>query len=102
MVKLFDFEIPYGHIYPRVTTKSNSFTIHMRVQALRKSQNSPVDEWKEGVDQIVGEYRGSTTIERYIDAADTSLPDFADPKNVNENLDRHYRFRIVNTKKFSP
>jgi uncharacterized protein (TIGR02600 family) len=30
-------EIPYGHIYPRLTTKSNTFTVHMRVQALRKA-----------------------------------------------------------------
>lgn len=92
-------EIPYGHIYPRVTTKSNTFTVHMRVQALRRAANSPVDEWDERTGKIVGEYRGSTTIERYVDAADTTLPDFA-KNNVKDSLDRYYRFRVLATKAF--
>ena len=33
-------------------------------------------QWVEGSDQILGEYRGSATIERYIDPGAT-LPDFA-------------------------
>jgi uncharacterized protein (TIGR02600 family) len=92
-------EIPYGHIYPRVTTKSNTFTVHMRVQALKKSSVTAPDEWMEGVDQVAGEYRGSTTLERYIDAADPALPDFA-KLGTTDNLDRHYRIRILNTKAF--
>jgi hypothetical protein len=72
----------------------------MRVQALRKSPNTAAATWKEGVDQVVGEYRGSTTIERYIDAADPSIPDYANPANFDDNLDRFYRFRVVNTKAF--
>lgn len=96
-------EIPYGHIYPRVTTKSNTFTVHVRVQALRKAKsptNSQKDaEWDESRDQVVGEYRGSTTLERYIDASNPNLPDFAHP-NVKEPLDKYYRFRVVNTRQF--
>ena len=92
-------EIPYGHIYPRVTTKSNTYTVHMRVQALQKAAGGPPDQWSDTRDQVVGEYRGNTTIERYVDAGDPTLPDFA--KMVKEdNLDRHYRFRIINTKAF--
>jgi uncharacterized protein (TIGR02600 family) len=94
-------EIPYGHIYPRVTTKSNTFTVHMRVQALQKVPNSPAAQWDESKDRIAGEYRGSTTLERYIDASAKNLPDFAGPRAVDtDNLDRHYRFRILNTKAF--
>ncbi len=103
-------ESPYGHIYPRVTTKSNTFTVHVRVQALRKAkapatagggagQTDSDSEWDEARDQIVGEYRGSTTLERYIDASNPNLPDFADPK-VTDPLDKYYRFRVVNTRQF--
>jgi hypothetical protein len=94
-------EIPYGHIYPRLTTKSNTFTVHMRVQALQKVPNSPASQWDESKDRVAGEYRGSTTLERYIDASDKAIPDFAGPRAVDtDNLDRHYRFRILNTKAF--
>ncbi len=34
-------ETPYGHIYPRLTTKSNSYTVHVRVQTLTKNFNTP-------------------------------------------------------------
>jgi hypothetical protein len=96
-------EFPYGHIYPRITPKSHNYTVHVRVQSLRKA-NAPRDddaaeEWDETRDQIVGEYRGSTTLERYIDASNPNLPDFADP-NVKDPLDKYYRFRVVNTRQF--
>ena len=104
-------EIPYGQIYPRVTTKSNTFTIHMRVQTLVKAvpaSNSTAAQvtdyftkWVEDRDKVASEYRGSTTIERYIDPADPDLPDFTkdDPKAT---MDEHYKFRVVNTKRFAP
>ncbi|RYD73062.1 MAG: Verru_Chthon cassette protein A [Verrucomicrobiaceae bacterium] len=94
----------YGHIYPRVTTKSNTYTVHMRVQSLRKARNSDADKWVEGRDQVLSEYRGSTSLERYIDAADPELPDFASSslQAERDNLDRHYRFRIIATKAFNP
>jgi uncharacterized protein (TIGR02600 family) len=98
-------EIPYGHIYPRVTTKSNTFTVHMRVQSLQRSPGTPATQWNEKTGRVAGEYRGSTTMERYIDASDPSLPNFAnvqpnrDTENM-DNLDRHYRFRIISTKAF--
>ena len=106
-------EKPYVDIYPRLTTKSNTYTIHMKVQALRQ-QPHPAGStayltWDEAKDAVLGEYRGSATIERYIDPADPHFtgaggvtfvnPDWTDPSNSLEPL---YRFRTVNTKKFSP
>jgi hypothetical protein len=103
-------EAPYGHIYPRVTTKSNVYTVHMRVQTLRKAQPATnltagqrtqyYTEWHEGRDQVLSEYRGSTTIERYIDPADPNIPDFA--VNQDATMDEFYRFRVVNSKRFAP
>jgi uncharacterized protein (TIGR02600 family) len=96
-------EVPYGQIHSRVTTKSNSFTVHMRVQALKKRKSSsPADQavWNEDSDTIASEYRGSAAIERYVDTGDTTLPDFA--TNADATLDRFYKFRIIGVRRFSP
>lgn len=93
-------EAPYGQIYPRVTTRSNTFTIHMRVQVLQKSPNTASDTWDESRDAVLGEYRGSTTVERYVDAGDANIPDFTNTPTAT--LDSYYRLRIVGTKKFAP
>ena len=96
-------EIPYGQIYSRVTTKSNSFTVHMRVQVLKKRKSSdPADQsvWREDSDTVAAEYRGSTAIERYVDTGDTTIPDFA--TNPDATLDRFYKIRVLGVRRFSP
>ncbi len=92
-------EKPYVDIYPRLTTKSNAYTVHFRVQVLKKSRSSGVAEWDETKDAMLSEYRGSSIIERYVDASDTSLPDFASSTNT-KSLDAYYKFRVLSTKKF--
>ena len=94
-------DMPYNHIYPLLTTKSNTYTVHFRAQSLQKpaSDHNPA-QWAEGTDKITGEYRGSTTIERYIDASDPSLPDFA--TNRTATMDAYYKFRVISTKRFAP
>ena len=96
-------EIPYGQIYSRITTKSNSFTVHMRVQVLKKRKSSdPAAQsvWSEDTDSVAAEYRGSAAIERYVDTSDVTLPDFA--KNPDATLDRFYKFRVLGVRRFSP
>lgn len=93
-------EIPYGQIYPRVTTRSNTFTIHMRVQVLQKSANTASDAWDESRDTVLGEYRGSSTVERYVDAGDANIPDFTSVPDAT--MDSYYRLRIIGAKKFAP
>jgi hypothetical protein len=72
----------------------------MRVQVLKKKAGMAIDQWNEGQDQVVSEYRGSTMVERYIDPADPNLPDFATTPNAT--MDDYYKFRVLNTKKFNP
>jgi uncharacterized protein (TIGR02600 family) len=93
-------EFPYGHIYERVTTKSNVYTVHMCVQVLKKSQATDPAQWVEGRDFVTAEYRGSSMIERYVDPSDSRLPDFATTPSAT--MDQYYRFRIVSTKRFAP
>jgi hypothetical protein len=103
-------EKPYSDIYPRITTKSNTYTVHIRAQSLRQTvQSADKGIWDEKKDRVIGEYRGSSTIERFIDPEDARF----DPKsttvsakdkiNVDEDsLEKAYRFRVINTKRFVP
>ena len=95
-------ERPYANLYAKLTTKSNTFNVHMRVQVLRKRTGSTVNaaEWNEDLDTVVAEHRGSALIERYVDASDPNLPDFA--TKTDATLDNYARFRIVSTNKFAP
>ncbi|SDU05989.1 Verru_Chthon cassette protein A [Verrucomicrobium sp. GAS474] len=94
-------ERPYANLYPLLTTKSNTFTVYVRVQALKKAGNSDPTVWREGTDLVTDEYRGSTVVERYVDPNDSSLPDFADT-STNTPLSRFYKIRLYNPKSFSP
>ncbi|MDX2081880.1 MAG: Verru_Chthon cassette protein A [Terrimicrobiaceae bacterium] len=94
-------EQPYDHLYSRVTTKSNTFTVHWRVQSLRKAPGSAPDVWEEGRDRTAAELRGSTLIERYIDPNATDIPDYATEPDA-EPLSRFYRWRIVSENYFQP
>ena len=95
-------EAPYAQLYPRLCTRSNVFTVHYRVQLLRKSRSTPRDQWKEGVDNVVAEYRGQSTIERYLDPTDTSIPDFAAATHAAQAVDDFYKYRVINRRQFSP
>jgi uncharacterized protein (TIGR02600 family) len=94
-------ERPYTNLYAKLTTRSNVFTVHIRAQVLRQSGNtSNWGTWREGRDQTVSDFRGSTIVERYIDPADPSLVDFA--TNADASVDNAYKLRVLATKKFAP
>jgi uncharacterized protein (TIGR02600 family) len=88
-------ELPYAQLYSRLTTKSNSYTVHMRVQVLQKlNDNSNPAVWREGTDLVLGDWRGSYEIERYLDPAATA-PAAGQPLGP-------YKFRIVSARRFTP
>lgn len=105
-------EKPYADLYPRITTKSNTYTVHYCVQTLRqhaytgdaKGEDTYFRTWNEARDAVLAEYRGSTTIERYIDPADErfkpTAKDYIDV--LHEPLEELYRFRVIYHKRFSP
>ncbi|HSI86774.1 MAG: Verru_Chthon cassette protein A [Candidatus Methylacidiphilales bacterium] len=95
----------YTTLYPRLTTKSNTYTVHFRVQSLKKAIASAPGTWTEGKDVVAGEYRGSTTLERFIDANNPNIPDYAaDPTAISgmNALDKFYRWRVVANHQFAP
>jgi uncharacterized protein (TIGR02600 family) len=111
-------EAPYNAIYSRITTQSNTYTVHWKVQTLRKVTiaGSQANQWTDNVDLVTSELRGSTLIERYIDpnAGSTtanSLPDYADPNVYNWQtlssstalpITYFYKWRVDNETYFQP
>jgi uncharacterized protein (TIGR02600 family) len=102
----------YTTLQTRLTTKSNTFTVHYRVQVLKKASGTSANQWVEGKDIVASESRGSTLIERYVDPNDPDIPDFATQTGGNSsrfpslsdrmNIDNYYRFRVVQSRKFAP
>jgi uncharacterized protein (TIGR02600 family) len=88
-------ELPYAQLYGRLTTRSNSYTVHVRVQVLKKLPRDPNQNvWNEGVDLVQGDWRCSYEIERYLDPA-------AKPPAAGQPLGP-YKFRIVSARRFAP
>ena len=94
-------EAPYDHLYSRVTTKSNTFTVHWRAQILKKVPGTAVAVWDESKDRVMSELRGSTLIERFIDPNATDIPDYATVANA-EPLTNFYKWRVVSENYFQP
>jgi uncharacterized protein (TIGR02600 family) len=90
-------ERPYTTIYPRVTTKSNTFTVHLRVQSLKKIRGSDPQTFDQTKDTVTSQYRGSFIIERFLDP-NASTFDITDSTSALGP----YKFRVVNTKQFNP
>lgn len=93
-------ERPYTDLYGRLTTKSNTYTVHFVVQALKNTSADPA-VWNEEKGAVTGELRGSTTLERYIDPNDTSIPDYATDLAAS-SLENHYNWRVIENRRFAP
>ncbi len=99
-------EEPYSDLYPRLTTKSNTYTIHVRAQTLKKSLLTnqatfvdPADATSGAKDVVTAEYRGSFQIERYVDPnAGAAIPDYAN--GATTPLSQFYKFHTISTKDF--
>jgi uncharacterized protein (TIGR02600 family) len=99
-------ERPYSNLYARLTTRTNTFRVHVRAQVLKKARSTAPNEFDSTKDSVLSEYRGSTLIERYIDPTDTTnpIPDYAaSPNPLNlPPLDTFYQFRVLESKRFNP
>ena len=95
-------EMPYTQLLPRLTTRSNTYTVHFRVQSLKKSPAGNAGVWTEGIDKVTAELRGSRTIERYLDPNDKRIPDYASDPAATPTLDSFYRWRSLYNRTFAP
>jgi len=89
-------EKPYAELYPKLTTQSNTYRVHMRVQILPKS-----DALRAGQADFVplAEFRGSRLIERYLNPSD---PRFSTVNPDTDNLNDLYQFRVLEARQFNP
>lgn len=94
-------ERPYSNIYPRLTTKSNTFTVHYTVQTLKNPPSVDPATWVESKGVVTGELRGSTTLERFLDPADAKIPDYAANASA-PSLDNFYQWRVISSTTFAP
>ena len=95
-------ERPYAHLLPRLTTKSNTYTVHVTAQALAPTKG--VTGWQEGKGKVLSEWRGAITVERYVDPNDarftsSGAPDFL---SGTQPVGPYYRFRVLGTRRFDP
>jgi len=94
-------EMPYNSLYPRVTTRSNTYTVYFCAQTL---------QGKPGKWQVTGQYRGSETIERYLDLATraygktsrSATAMFPALAGRDADGEPYYRFRTLSHHQFSP
>jgi hypothetical protein len=94
-------EATYNDIYPRLTTKSNTYTVHYRVQMLKKLPGGNQTTWDESKDKVASELRGSTLIERFLDP-NATYPDYATAFSSSPSLETLYRFRVLQRSQFTP
>ncbi len=100
-------ERPYTNIQQRLTSKSNTFLVHYRAQVLKQAKResaSDYNNWNPDTDTVQAEYRGSSIVERYVNPDATDIPDLAKAmaSGAGESLDKYYRFRVVNPRRFAP
>lgn len=99
-------ERPYSNLYAKLTTRSNTFRVHVRAQVLKKARSTAPDVFDPDKDAVLSEYRGSNLIERYIDPSNTlnPIPDYAGsatPLSLPP-LESFYQFRVIESKRFNP
>jgi uncharacterized protein (TIGR02600 family) len=95
-------EAPYSTLLPRLTTRSNSYTVHIVAQALAPGPGQ--FGWREGKGRVLSEWRGEIAVERYVDPQDarfsaSGAPDFL---SGTQPVGPYYRFRVLGTRKFDP
>lgn len=100
-------ERPYANIYPKLTTRSNVFRVHIVAQALRKSASSPPESFDstrpDNPDLITAEWRGHAIIDRTIDPREKELElvDYLSLASAAPRLDRYYTYRITELKQLT-
>ncbi|MDG2124989.1 MAG: Verru_Chthon cassette protein A, partial [Verrucomicrobiales bacterium] len=102
-------EAPYAHLYPKITARSNSFTVHVRAQVITKVRSSLPTAFDPKRDRVDGEWRGSFGLRRQLDPTDDRIPDYAvktlsslGSANGEPTLDELHQIHITNVRRFNP
>jgi uncharacterized protein (TIGR02600 family) len=102
-------ERPYANLYPRLTTRSNTYRVHYLVQALTKARSTNPRTFIPDKDSVSGETQGDALVERSIDPNDPALsgPDYdylnkarTNALSTTKSLDTLYTWRIRHYRHF--
>ena len=66
----------YANVHARLTTRSNACKLHFRIEVLKKSTETLVDSFVEGVDRVTGVKNGAKRLIRQLDVNDPRIPDY--------------------------
>lgn len=87
-------EQPYAHLYPRLTTRSNTFRVHMIAQTLKKARSSRPGGFDAARDTVTATTRASCLLRRQLDISLPGIPDYLDPAALSPRLSSFYRWRV--------
>ncbi len=87
-------ERPYAGLYSRLTTRSNVYRLHYRVQRLAKHAESSPGRFEPELDSVIDEQRGSSIIKRVLDTDHPDLPNYARDPDRLPSIDAFYEFRV--------
>ena len=92
----------YATLLPRLTAKSNTFTVHVTAQALQTTETD--GGWREGRGGVPAEWRGSFGVERYIDPSDARFQGASAPNVLSGtvSIETYYKLRILGERRFLP
>jgi hypothetical protein len=95
-------ESPYATLVPRLTARSNTYTVHVTAQSL--APGSGVVGWREGRGRVTAEWRGAISVERYVDPNDSRFTGPGAPNFLSgtQPVGPYYRFRVLGTRRFNP
>jgi len=95
-------ESPYATLVPRLTARSNTYTVHVTAQSL--APGAGVVGWREGRGRVTAEWRGAISVERYVDPNDSRFtgPGAPDFLSGTQPVGPYYRFRVLGTRRFNP
>lgn len=93
-------ERPYAGLYSRVTTRSNAFRLHFRVQALGKHPDTPANQFDPLRDHVIADQRGSASIERVLQTDHPDLPAYLQQPDSAPQIERFYRYEVRDERLF--
>ena len=91
-------ERPYAGLYGRVTTRSNVFRLHFRIQEITKGPGSPPERFIPEEDTVTVDRQGSKILERVLNHQHPELPSYAGRNVVQAGLPRieqFYDYRVT-------
>lgn len=92
-------ERPYTNLQARLTTRTNTWRVHVYAQTLQKARSGDPDKWDEDRDAVMGTWRGSALVSRQVMPDD--LPDYVTQGANAVPIDHFYSWRITSQRAFT-